>query len=221
MRQAKPGVVFVAAIVALMGIGFGYAHWVKVVTVDGTVTTGTLELEPSFKVTHPWEVPENEETYLDEKNAASMKWWIEDNTLHIIISNVYPCLTIGATFDIKNTGTVPAGLHKWTVTIGETSHTIFDADNIQGSIIKPTMNEDEVEAALKSFVESNAPHAPGAPGAVTVTVDFDGSDFWQIDPGEEPTVDITIHFDEGLLQGKSYSFTMNLEYWNWNEVGYL
>lgn len=213
--KSKMVAIFAALMVTLMVAGFAYAHWSKVVTISGTVSTGTFELEPSFKVTYPWEVPECEEMPLDDKKVAWMHWWIEDNTLYIWINNTYPCLTIGVTFDIENTGSVPAGLYKWTVTVDGTSYTIFDAEDIPGSIINPKMTEDEVEAALEKFVKGIAA------GAVTVTVDFAGSNFWQIDPGEKPTVDITIHFEEELPEDKTYTFTVKLEYWNWNEVGYL
>ena len=206
MRQAKPGVVFVAAIVALMGIGMGYAHWSEVITITGIVNTGEIDLTPSYE---GWTD--------DDKQYCTVNGDIEGNTLTVTIDKAYPCITVTIKFDIHNDGTIPAGLYKWTVTYDDTTLPIFDASNIGNSIIRPTMTEGEVEQALEDYVETTL----GLGDYVDVEIDFQGSNFWQIDPGQEPHVIITIHFLENLPQDESYSFTMNLEYWNWNEVGYL
>ena len=58
MRQAKPGVVFVAAIVALMGIGIGYASWRDELTITGTVTTGTVDIDiVGYSETYVYKTP--------------------------------------------------------------------------------------------------------------------------------------------------------------------
>jgi len=45
MEKAKPGAVFLAAIVALVGIGIGYAAWTDELTIKGTITTGTVDID--------------------------------------------------------------------------------------------------------------------------------------------------------------------------------
>jgi len=198
--------VFGLLVIALSVLGVAYAHWSKVVTVTGTVKTGKLELKPSCTVS-----TDDDKQYC----TASCEIDVEENTVTVTVDKAYPCITVTIEFDLENTGTIPAGLYKWTVTFEGNDYTIFDAENIPGSEINPGMTEEEVEDALEDFAETLAGDC------ATVTVDFDGSNFWQIDPGENPTVTITIHFEEDLPQDETYTFTMKLEYWNWNEVGYL
>jgi hypothetical protein len=208
METKKIMAIFAILMIALGIAGYAYAHWNATITINGTIKTGTFHLTPSFDA----EVN-------DAKKICTVTWSIKDDTLNVIIDKAYPCITVTGKFDLKNDGTVPAGLYKWVIDVPGAGvggpWTIFDANDIEHSVIKPSMTEAEVEAALKTFVEQ------AAHGAVTVTVDFAGANFWQIDPGANPTLHFTIHFEEALLQGYTAQFTMTLEYWNWNEVGYL
>ena len=209
MDTKKIMATFAILIIALGIAGFAYAHWEKTITIDGTITTGTFLLTPSF-----------EATVIDEKGICTVTYGIQGDTLTVTIDKAYPCITVNGKFDLLNDGTVPAGLYKWTISVlGVGSLTIFDATNIPGSVIKPSMTEAEVEAALKKFVEDAATGPAGT--AVRISIDFAGSNFWQIDPGQNPTVTFNLHFEEALLQGYTATFSMTLEYWNWNEVGYL
>jgi len=206
--KSKMTAIFAILMIALMVAGFAYAHWEETITISGTVTTGTFDLRPTCDI---------EILSPTDKDVATVDCQIDGDTVSYTIENAFPCLTVKAKFDLHNEGVVPAGLYKWTATYDNTMITIFDAENIGGSIISPAMTEDEVEQALEDYVETTL----GLSNYVDVTVDFEGSNFWQIDEGQEPYVYITIHFLEGLPEGASCSFTMTLEYWNWNEVGYL
>ena len=198
--------IFAVLMIALMVAGFAYAHWTKTITINGTVNTGSLDLAISFD---GWTD--------DDKHFCNVTGDIDGNTLTVTIDNAYPCITATIKFDLHNNGSVPAGLYMWTATYDNNVITIFNASNFQGSIINPRMTEDEVEQALENYVECDL----GLGTYVDVEIDFKGSNFWQIDPCQEPYVIITIHFLEDLPQDTSCSFTMTLEYWNWNEVGYL
>jgi len=206
MDTKKIAATFAILMITLGIAGFAYAHWSKVITINGTINTGKFHLSPSYE---GWTD--------DDKQYCTVNGVIEGNTLTVTIDKAYPCITVTIKFDIHNDGTVPAGLYTWTVTYDDTTLTIFNASDFQGSIINPGMTEDEVEEALESYVETTL----GLGSYVDVEIDFDGSNFWQIDPCEEPYVIITIHFLEDLPEDESCSFTMELEYWNWNEVGYL
>jgi len=200
--------IFAVLMIALTVAGFAYAHWTETITISGNITTGTFDLRPtcSIEILSP-----------TDKDVATVGCQIDGDTVSYTIENAFPCLTVKAKFDLHNDGVVPAGLYLWTVSYDDTTVTIFNASDIENSIIKPTMTEDEVEQALEDYVETTL----NLGGYVDVEIDFEGSDFWQIDSGQEPYVYITIHFLEGLPEGASCSFTMTLEYWNWNEVGYL
>ena len=210
MDTKKIMATFAILMIALGIAGFAYAHWEKTITINGTINTGTFHLTPSFSATTN-----------DAKHYCTVtsSFDSQTNTLTVTIDKAYPCITVTGEFDLLNDGTVPAGLYKWVIDVPGAGvggpWTIFDATNIPGSVIQPSMTEEQVEAALKTFVEQ------AAHGAVTVTVDFAGANFWQIDPSANPTLHFTIHFEEALLPDYAATFTMALEYWNWNEVGYL
>ena len=198
--------IFAILMIALMVAGFAYAHWSKTITITGNVTTGNFHLTPSCDI---WIIEPT------DKNASSVNCSICGNDVSYTIENAFPSLKVGVMFDLHNDGDVPAGLYLWTVAYDNTVHTIFNASDIAGSVINPGMNETEVETALENWIEGIVGNY------VDVTIDFAGSNFWQIDPCDNPSVNITIHFLEGLPQNCSISFTITLEYWNWNEVGYL
>ena len=193
--KTKMTAIFAILMITLMAVGFAYAHWEKIITINGTITTGKLHLYPTFSASTN-----------DLKGICTVTWKIDGNTLTVEILKAYPCITVTGKFDLHNDGTIPAGLNSWTLTIFSVTY------NIYPDVIKPSMTEAEVKAALETWVNTQAG------GAVTVTVDFHGSNFWQIHPGEEPYLDFTIHFEEDLLQDKTFKFTMELEYYNWNEA---
>jgi len=209
MKTKKIMATFAILMIALGIAGYAYAHWNATITINGTITTGTFLLTPSF-----------EATVHDAKEICKVTSSIQGDTLTVAIDKAYPCINVTGKFDLKNDGTVPAGLYKWLISVpGAGSWKIFDATDIKHSVINASMSEAEVEAALKSFVESAATGPAGT--AVRISIDFAGSNFWQIDPGQNPTVTFNLHFEEALLQGYTFTFSMTLEYWNWNEVGYL
>ena len=193
--KSKMAGAFAALMIALMAIGLAYAHWEKVITIEGTVNTGKLHLYPTFSASTD-----------DAKGVCTVDWEIDENTLTVTIDKAYPCITVSGTFDLHNDGTIPAGLHEWYVIVDNVRY------NIYPDVIDPSMTEEDVETALEAYVHQYLGDY------VTVTVDFGGSNFWQIEPGEEPTMDFTIHFKEGLPQDTTFTFTMTLVYRNWNEA---
>jgi len=211
METKKIMATFAILMIALGIAGYAYAHWNATITINGTINTGTFHLTPSFNATTN-----------DAKHYCTVtsSFDSQTNTLTVTINKAYPCINVTGEFDLLNDGTVPAGLYKWLISVpGAGSWKIFDATDIEHSVINASMSEAEVEAALKSFVESAATGPAGT--AVRISIDFAGSNFWQIDPGQNPTVTFNLHFEEALLQGYTFTFSMTLEYWNWNEVGYL
>lgn len=52
MKTAKLGAIFLISIIALAGVGVGYAHWQETLYIDGTVNTGNLDVEWSFTYTN-------------------------------------------------------------------------------------------------------------------------------------------------------------------------
>ena len=172
----------VALIMMLLFVGVAYSHWEKIVTVSGTVETGTLELTPSI-----------EELWSDDaKEYATIEGYIEGNTIVITISTVYPCITVGGTLNIENTGSIPAGFHDIDITLPSGMSYVQNPDGSYNIYL------DGAHIATLKYA---------------LTGDFD-----QIDPGDTVYIDFKLHFEEDLPQDSDFSFTIQLVYYNWNEA---
>jgi len=193
--KTKMTALFATLMIALMVAGFAYAHWSKVVTITGTVTTGKLHLTPSFHVdgiegTEGW-LPEPE-----GKHVSYINWTIEGNTLTITINNTHPCLTIAGYIDIHNDGTIPAGL----------KHIEWDST----PYLRTEEPEPDIIELYDDTVNETYPIAIVGVGGNYTT--------FQIDPCETVYLYFKLHFEEALPQGSTYTFTGKFEYWNWNEA---
>jgi hypothetical protein len=101
---------FVALLMALTVTGVGVAHWEKIVVINGTVTTGTLELEPSCDI---WIVSPT------DKPVATVENDVEGNSVTYTINNAFPCLTVAGVLDLHGIGSVPAGLKEINIYLPE------------------------------------------------------------------------------------------------------
>jgi len=96
-------------IIALSIAGFAYAHWQKIVTVEGEVTTGVLDLIIVSAA--------DDDTGIDpdyDKDVADTVITIdpEDPQIaHITITNAYPSYHVYFHVTILNVGTIPAKLY--------------------------------------------------------------------------------------------------------------
>ena len=181
--KSKMVALFAVVMIALMVAGFAYAHWEKTVTISGTVETGTLELTPSVE-----EIGTN-----DKKGYCTADASVDGNTIVVTIESAYPCITAYGTFNIENTGSVPAGLHGVVVTLPEGVTMVW---NEAGGYYEIYMGE----TLIANF-------AYGIEG-----------DIEQIDPGHIVYISFELHFKEGLPQDSSFEFTVELIYYNWNEA---
>jgi hypothetical protein len=90
-------------------VGFAYAHWSKIVTVDGTVNTGTLNLIIISAA--------DDDNGIDpdyDKNVADTVITIDPQDpqiAHITITNAYPSYHVYWHVTIRNIGTIPAKLY--------------------------------------------------------------------------------------------------------------
>jgi len=188
---------FAALILALGMSGIAYSHWEKIITISGTVNTGTLHLIPTFHFD-----PLNQ---VEGKPIAVVNSSInlETNTITVTMDNVYPCLWVYGTFDLHNDGTIPAGLHAINVT----------AENLDVNYWQNT-------GGYEGEVKDNR-LKPGEDVIMTGEVTLRGegkSDFGQIDPGDNVYADFALHFTENLPQNTTYTFKIELVYYNWNEA---
>lgn len=67
MKSAKIGAIFLMSILALAGIGMGYAAWTDTITVEGTVNTGNVDLVVvDYSGTWVWKVYGGDNAPADE-----------------------------------------------------------------------------------------------------------------------------------------------------------
>jgi predicted ribosomally synthesized peptide with SipW-like signal peptide len=121
-----------AVIMALGSLGVGYAMWSDTVTINGPVTTGSLNL--SFDYVEP---PLVQEAYYNElgqlvfgeyldKEVADYNVYYTDyeeegakqgyQRLVIEIDNAYPCYVLLTTFKLHNIGTIPLHVTDYVIT---------------------------------------------------------------------------------------------------------
>ena len=108
MDTKKLFATFAILIIALSIMGFAYAHWSKIVTVDGTINTGRLNLIIVSAA--------DDDTGIDpgyDKDVADTVITIDPHDpqiAHITITNAYPSYHVYWHVTIKNVGTIPAKL---------------------------------------------------------------------------------------------------------------
>jgi len=197
MDTKKIMATFAILMIALGVAGFAYAHWSKVVTVDGTVTTGTLHVIPSFHV---------EYTEAEGKEVADIDYIVdaEKNHIDIWFDNVYPCLRVDGYIDLVNTGTIPVHLVDIDITATAGVYAVWNAEKRYYEIYYTTP-AGEVPSLI-----ATGNYAFRFPDGTT-------NDPYQIDPKGTAYIDFWIHFEEGLPQNAEYWFHIDLTFWNWNE----
>jgi len=179
MKNKKFMAIPIFLIIALVLIGFAYAHWEKIVTINGNVKTGKFDLV----IVHVGDSDERGEPDPGkDKDVADTTVHIDPTDPEKAIINItkaYPCYEVYVDVTVRNIGTIPARLKEFRTT---------------------------------------------APTCINVTV-WDGLGE-QIDPYSwGGTVDkyqkdytIYIHVLQCAMPDTQYTFTVEIEFWNWNEV---
>jgi len=189
MDTKKIMAIFAILMMTLGIAGFAYAHWEKIVTVDGTIKTGALHVIPSFYV---------EYTEAEGKEVADIGYEVHEaeNDIDVWFKNVYPCLYVEGYIDLENTGTIPVHL--------------VDA--------KITSSLSAVWNDTAKYWDIYDGEALIATGNYTYDFpDGTKTDPYQIDPEGTAYINFWIHFEEGLPKETEYTFHIDLTFWNWNE----
>lgn len=109
MRR-KLGFLCLALVLAFGTLGVGYALWYEDLYIEGTVYTGTVDVE--WSVYAAW---------VDEgKDVSDITAVIEGDTLVVTITNAYPCAWYMLWFDIHNVGTIPVHIGEFTLLYDDT-----------------------------------------------------------------------------------------------------
>lgn len=194
MDTKKLAATFAILMIALSVAGFAYAHWEKIVTVDGTVTTGTLHVIPSFYM-----------TMYQDKPVASYGYTVDEakNYIEVWIDNVYPCLRADGWIDLENTGTIPVHLVDCKITGTEGVYAVWNEEMGYWEIYQTVPGGDPLLIATGNYTYNFPNATPNDPT--------------QIDPEGTAYIYFWIHFEEGLPKDSSYWFHIEFLFWNWNE----
>jgi hypothetical protein len=135
-----------ASLLVLAVAGVSFAHWSKIITIDGVIASGDVDWEFASYGTidvgddwHCWPGFLFRDGYgyywQGEKDVASTEVWIDDvdrHILHVRITNGYPCYFTEVTFYPRYTGSVP----------GKVNHVFFKDQD--GNILATLTENDYV-----------------------------------------------------------------------------
>jgi hypothetical protein len=215
-------------ILSLALVGVGYAHWYKIITIEGFINTGYLHLTPYLEDYWDNELDKDVATIIVQPPADFQHHRLavlDSNYLFFAIENAYPCYEAWFEIYIENDGTIPAGLKEVRMWAGE--------DSPYGYTIVPGCGPGDYCFMLLSDTipprsALNDPTDPWMAMEFDVTIIPDvtaepldpnhPNDLFQIDPQMGVTLLVHVHFGECLPQNARFWWFVEMEYWNWNEV---
>jgi len=203
-------ILFATVMIALVAAGFTYALWSDTLTINGTLTTGTFDVDLSL--CHYWDI-EGDKPWVANATASLST---DNKTLTITVENAYPCFEFVVVFDIHNDGTIPAKLTNF---------------NAWGNLTYA--NGTEVELAdIPDWIAGNwsiwypgvDPHVnpPNATGTDFCTL-FDELEGFQLDECDMLVIAVQFHIFEDLQQGieppegATLEFGLTFDAIQWNE----
>jgi len=140
-RINKMAAVFIASIFALSGLGVAYAAWTDTITIDGTVTTGTLKWELEQPISHAdfgldWNCffDLNGGTWVQmDKDVGSTTVELEPgehpHVMTLTFDNAYPYYANHISFAVHSYGSIPLRIWKVNFIVdGTTIETIYAPD---------------------------------------------------------------------------------------------
>jgi len=158
MKTAKIGVIFLISVMTLAGVSAGYSLWFEDLTIEGTINTGTFNVDWSIE-----DIYDNEAKDISWAEAEILD---DDlNTLYVTIFNAYPCVTYTIEFDLHSTGTVPAHFVDWYIDAPdyvEITLSPLEETNQAGEIVPLQLHEDEYfYGKLTVHLTNDAPQGAG------------------------------------------------------------
>lgn len=127
-RFGKLSVLALALVLALGGLGIGYASWTDMVVVEETVTTGTVCVEfqqlpltiSDDDAPPPVSPTTTPDMTCDPLTMANVRYvnppknvawgeavWVDEDTLQVTLHDAYPCYYNHVDFWVHNCGTIP------------------------------------------------------------------------------------------------------------------
>lgn len=193
--------------VALAGIGVGYAHWSQTLTIEGTVNTGELDwefwsgvsIDPQTPETLDWHcndgftVPPIPPFWQGDKNVGYTTTVLVDtdldgdfDRLEVALHNVYPSYFNDISYWVHNNGSIPLIIDRVIIDGQEFTAPFYVSLDLNGDAL------DDVEIQY-------------------------GNNFGdQLEPCDFREISFWIHVLQAAPQGESLTFTMELVAIQWN-----
>jgi len=208
-----------ALVLALGGLGVGFAMWSETLTIDGTVNTGTFDV--TFTAAS-WD-----DTGEEKDIGSGGVTGVPGDELVFTLTNVYPCYGGDLDFTISNSssplGTIPGHVDSvWFHAKGPGKYgTEIDVHgNFVGSTIA-FIACNRVELPVCSWLYFDLDNDCDADVSLHLK---DGFICSQIDPpgiGENgsATGTINVHIEQGADEDDTYYFNIEVDVVQWNEAG--
>ena len=205
------GVMLMVAVVGLAVIGAGYALWFQVLTLNATVTTGTLDVQWSDHGSDPTYSLTTGDTFLKPGDPTFNPLKVVqtctqtlDSTLHVITisdTGYYPYAGCVHHIDIHDNGTIP--VHIDTAALQFTGLGC-DANGKNCAIVA------KVSACVVDPNSSTAGGGPNHPDPTKPTL-------WQLHTSNRIDCDITLYAAQSASENTPYTGTIQLLACQWNE----
>lgn len=151
MKSAKLGAMFLISILALAGIGMGYAAWTDTITINGTVNTGSVDivvvdysglwvykqLSTDLLIESPVEIIDPDYLYV----AHSTAYDNGEDAVGFEFVNIFPCVWFKVDFVAHYIGTVPAKVNDVTYGFHPDSDQYL-LDNMDAEVIAYLVEDD-------------------------------------------------------------------------------
>jgi hypothetical protein len=213
------GVLFMAAVVGLAVIGAGYALWFQVLTLNASVTTGTLDVEWSDEGTARIYSTTLGDTFVEEfldleaqtpnpdfilgkvENLTCDQAISDDgHTMTVTDTGLYPYAGCLHVIDIHNSGTVPVHIDLDTVEV-----TNFDCTP------DPDCSEDDLTTELDGCELEMRPESTVPP-----TLDLE-ENIVQLHPSNEIVCAIRVYANQSAPENATYTADVQVLACQWNE----
>ena len=165
--KTKMAALFAVLMIALSVLGFAYAYWSETLTIEGTITTGELDVE--FTEQYTISCSDYMTCTVSFENGDDVEpssGTTDYSKMTVMVDNGYPCGWCNVTFTIHNCGTIPAKVDKITITAANeldvTLEGLSEGDEIDV--------DGSVSPTLKIHINENA--AELSSYTVSITIDF-------------------------------------------------
>jgi hypothetical protein len=207
------GVMLMVAVIGLAVIGAGYALWFQVLTLNASVTTGTLDVQWSDHGTDPTYSLTTGDTFLKPGDAGFNPLKVvqtctqtidptsSGHVINISDTGYYPYAGCVHRIDIHNSGTIP--VHIDTAAL-QFSGLGCDANGENCKIVA------KVSACVNDLVNGNQEPPPTQPDPTKLTL-------WQLHPSNRINCDITLYAAQSASENTQYTGSVKLLACQWNE----